>query len=148
MGQIFQVVEGKPAVGPTERPGCWVEVLGDPKKAIRRLCKLELDPASPLTPRTQQMERLPDPKGQATARFEIGDGVWWCNDSRYVEHFLVVREDELRIASKAQAYCELGAVQALQQLDLGDAAVALAAGEFDLASVQVIAERERRARGG
>lgn len=57
--------------------------------------------------------------------------------------FLVVRADTLQIVTKAQAYCALGAVQSLQDLGLEDAAVALSAGEFDLASVQVIAELGR-----
>lgn len=112
---------------------------------IGHLCKLELDPASPLTPRTAQMEPLRARRNQAEVpQRELSDGVWWCTvAATRQEHFFTVNGRALALVPKVQAYVALGAVQALEALGLGDAAIALAAGDFDHASVQVIAHRDQ-----
>lgn len=48
----------------------------------------------------------------------------------------------MKILNRAEAYCALGAVERLLALGLGDAAICLSAGDFDLASVQLIAHRD------
>lgn len=123
---------------------------------IASLCRLVLDPLSPLTPRTHGMERVKPPEHR------LGDGVWWARINIEPQHrkmpfggntlsgedlYFVVAGATLRIVNKAEAYVALGAVEALHAMGLGDAAVSLSAGDFDHASVQVIAERERQ-RGG
>lgn len=113
---------------------------------MRSLCRLELDDASPLTPRTSKMEDL---RNRSTPERAVGDGVWWSRietDGSFLsgeDLYFTVAGDALQVVTKAQAYCALGAVERLHAMGLGDAAVSLQAGDFDHASVQVIAERDR-----
>jgi hypothetical protein len=145
VGQILQVIAGKLIVNPYDRPGCWIEVARASDRPVSSLCKLELDRLSPLTPRTNGFEQLRPKNNPPDLVLKIEDGVWWCSVQGHPEQYLVVKGDTLLIVTKAQAYCGIGAVELLQDMGLEDAAIALSAGQFDLASVQVIAERERRA---
>ena len=71
-------------------------------------------------------------------------GVWACTSLKRRSHFLVATVDDVREVTRAQAFCALGAVEALQALDLHDAAVSLLSGDYDNAATQWIADRDRR----
>jgi hypothetical protein len=144
VGYLFLAIEKR--IDEIPGRGCWVEVVKQTRRLVTGLFRLELDLASPLTPRSAGSERLP--RGQQDARLELRPGVWWCAVVGSPEPvYLLVAGTTLRIApSKAAAYCALGAVDRLNELGLGDAAVALAGGDFDHASVQVIAHRQREAK--
>lgn len=157
MGYLF--LPDSLRVDPVPETGCWLEVNKERRRLVTSLFRLELDPQSPLTPRSGGSESLSD----RDPRFELRAGVWWCTLARsYVPEtnlvkgivrlksvepvYLVVSDGRLRLAaSKADAYCALGAAGALQALGLEDAAISLLGGDFDHASVQVIAHRERSA---
>lgn len=148
-GLILRVVEQRVVVEKTQRAGSWIEVLHGDVQHFGHLCRLELDPASPLTPRTAQMEPLRARRGKPEVpERALTDGVWWCTAGQErVEHFFTVAGAVIALVTKVQAYLALGAVARLHEMGLGDAAVSLEAGDFDHASVQVIAERDRL-RGG
>jgi hypothetical protein len=122
--------------------GCHVVVRKQDRQVVRALVQLVLDLDSPLTPRSLGGERIEREGPEAS--IELKPGVWWCEGlGRNEPFYLRVEYGRMRVVSKAQAYCELGAVGRLIDMGLEDAAIALQGGDFDHASVQVIAERER-----
>lgn len=158
MGHFVRWQNATPVVEATTEPGNRVEVHRGGEQLVYGLYLLDLDLDSPLTPRTSlslklpkastsdfvgltpahQLPRPPSPKSDCL--------VWWCQLMRRSDPvYLLVRPTSLTVAkSKAEAYCALGAVEVLRELGLEDAAISLATGDFDHASVQMIQERERR----
>ena len=141
MGQLVRPTSAGLVVEAADGPDCELLCADGEARLVVDVCILALDEASPLTPRAGPVRR-PD-RGKERVRLE--PGVWWVRRKRVVpEEYLCVEPRSARVVSRAEAYCLLGALEVLQALGLEDAAVSLRAGDFDLASVQVLEELARR----
>ena len=141
MGQLVRPTATGLTLEAMEEPGCELLYTADGARLVADCCQLALDEASPLSPRAKQYVR----PGRGKERVRLEPGVWWVRRaSATPEEYLHVELLSVRLVSRAEAYCLLGALEVLQELGLEDAAVSLKAGEFDLASVQVLEELARR----
>jgi hypothetical protein len=147
MGCLVRIVENQPVVQPRTRRGAAVEVVRAGSRRLSYLCRLELSLPTPLSEYTRGFTPLAAPSQELDAEVTLPAGVWGLSAGRPA-YLLVGLRAEVSVLTRAQAFCALGAVAALQALGLEDAAVALASGDYDLAMVQWLMERERRRREG
>ena len=141
MGQLVRPTGTGLVLEAMEEPGCQLLYSAEGARLVVDCCLLALDEASPLSPRAAQYVR----PGRGKDRVRLDPGVWGVRRQPGTpEEYLHVEALSVRVVSKAEAYCALGALEVLQALGLEDAAVSLKAGDFDLASVQVLEELARR----
>lgn len=158
MGTVVVLIEGVTVAQPTKGPDCVLRAASNGVRHVRSLCRLTLSKSAPLSSYTKGFIELPrvlpfasggQRGGPPSMQVEDTDipltpGVWECVTTVKRSYVLVSEALDVTVVSRAQAFVALGAVEELLAMGLEDAAVALKSGDYELASVQWINERERR----